>query len=532
MSISDLWATLGNNLPQVFAGVVVALYAWKRYGTPTRNRSSTTCAQFYFTCCAYVLCALTIYLALTSLLENPEATKFLTFGIQLPEETTSLSTPFVAALFLTTLLPSIPFLCGIDTALLKCFQRLGSIPIEVRRLRHELKEIGYAPTQKTEALVRSYLNAYPKVLTTRLVFGRGKTIQHDFTRILCLYCELKELDEQSGFLSDFVDEEEELKKLVELVCAQATSYFSFAQAKDVAPDALEEATVGFEKVCDAADDKICLLFARGLLSASWSGNKLRQRLSNLGFSVGDHPPFILNTVLTAGIIVFAIFVSGMFLMRAAGQFELNINRQVTLAIVIAVNYGIAATLALTLKRRCAFGKRTRERGRSVLAYLISAALTGMLAMSVGVLHTAFWEGSIAGGLQRYFTVAYPWICPPIIVALLLAFLCDNFALEKSEPRWLRWTEGAIAGVMVAATTLGASIWFRDLLANAPNPTTGVSTIASPAVYTAILISIGIAIGLTLGSLVPYAYRKARRLEDSPSPPQPAPPMLQAVAVNG
>ena len=86
--------------------------------------------------------------------------------------------------------------------------------------------------------------------------------------------------------------------------------------------------------------------------------------------------------------------------------------------------------------------------------------------------------------------------------------------------------------MVTATTLGASIWFRDLLANAPNPTTGVTNIASPAVYTAVLISIGIAIGLTLGSLVPYAYRKARRIEDSPSPAQPAPPMLEAVAVNG
>jgi hypothetical protein len=532
MSVSDLWVALGNNLAQVFAGIVVALYAWKRYGTPTSNRSSTTRVQFHSTCCAYVLCALTIYLALTTLLENPEAIRFLTFGIQLPEGTTNLSTPFVAALFLTTLLPSIPLLCGIDTALLKFFQRLGSIPIEVRRLRHDLKEMGYAPTQKTEALVRDYLNAYPKVLSSRLVFGRGKTIQHDFTRILCLYCELKELDEQSGFLSDFVDEEEELKKLVDLVCAQATSYFSFVQAKGVAPDALQEATVGFEKICDAADTKICLLFARGLLSASWSGGKLRQRLGNLGFSVGAHPPFILNTVLTAGIIVFAIFISGMFLMRAAGPFEMNINRQVTLAMVIAVNYGIAATLALMLKRRCAFGKRTGERGRSVLAYLISAALTGMAAMSVGLLHTAFWEGGIAAGAERYFTVAYPWICPPVVVALLLAFLCDNFALAKSEPRWLRWVEGAVTGVAVAATTLGASIWFRDLLLHAPKPTTGVANIASPAVYTAVLISIGIAIGMTLGSLVPYAYRKARRIEDSPSPAQPAPPMLQAVAVNG
>jgi hypothetical protein len=231
----DLWATLGINLPQVFAGIVVALFAWKRYGTPTSNRSSTTRVQFQSTCCAYVSCALALYLVLASLLENPEAAKFLTFGIQLPEGAANLSTPFVAALFLTTLLPSIPFLCGIDTALLKFFQRLGSIPIEIRRLRHDLKEMGYAPTQKTEVLVRSYLNAYPKILTNRLMFGRGNTTQHDFTRILCLYCELKELDEKSGFLSDFVDEEVELKKLVELVCAQAAIIFRSPRQKTWLP---------------------------------------------------------------------------------------------------------------------------------------------------------------------------------------------------------------------------------------------------------------------------------------------------------
>jgi hypothetical protein len=252
-------------------------------------------------------------------------------------------------------------------------------------------------------------------------------------------------------------------------------------------------------------------------------------LGNLGFSVTEHSPFILNTVLTAGIIVFAIFVSGMFIMRAAGHFPLDINRQVTLAIVIAVNYGIAATLALMLKRRCTFGTRTRDGGRSVLAYLISAGLTGLAATVVGVLHTAFWEGGIVAGFDRYFTVSYPWICPAIVVALLLSFLCDNFALEKNEPYWLRWVEGAVTGVVVAATTLGASIWFRELLLHAPKPTSGVTSIASPAVYTAVLISIGIAIGLTLGSLVPFAYRKARRVEDSPSP---VPAVLQAVAVNG
>ena len=516
----------------MFAGVVVALYAWKRYGTPTGNRSSTTRVQFYSTCCAYVLCALTIYLALTSMLEHPDAISSSSFRHPGPEGS---DRPFLA--FRGGAIPD--DLAAVNPVPVRHRQRAAQVlPAIWARSRSKSGGCGTTSrrwdtrrTQRSEALVRDYLNAYPKALANRLIFGRGKTIQHDFTRILCLYCELKELDDQSGFLGDFVDEEEELKKLMELVCAQATSYFSFAHAKDVAPDALEDATLGFEKVCDAADNKICFLFARGLLSASWSGNRLRQRLGNLGFSVGEQPPFILNTVLTAGIIVFMIFASGMFLMRAVGH-EVSINRQVTLSIVIAVNYGIAATLALMLKRRCTFGKRTRERGRSVLAYLVSAALTGMAAMSVGVLHTSFWEGGIAAGLQRYFTVAYPWLCPPIVVALLLAFLCDNFALEKSEPRWLRWAEGAITGVAVAAATLGASIWFGQLIAQASKPTTGVSNIASPAVYTAILISIGIAIGLTLGTLVPFAYRKARRVEDSPSPALPAPPLLQAVVVNG
>ena len=526
--MSDLWSILNQHLPQVFAGVLVALYAWKRYGTPSSNRSSTTRAQFYFTCCAYVLCALSLFLMLSSLLAQPEAKKFVTFGVTLPDEATKLSAPFLSALFLTTLLPSIPFVSEIDSALLKFFQHLGSIPIEVRRLRRDLKQMEYKPPQRSITLARDFLAAHPKILQARLASDQGTSIQHQFTRVMCLYCELKDLDESSGFMGDFVEEAAELEKLIALVCAQAGGYFTFAQTPGVADDALQDATAAFDKACDAANDKICWLFARGLLNASWSGNRLRQRLTKLGFRlVGAHPPFVLNVVLTASLIVFAVFVFGMFLMRAMGHADLTISRQVTLAIVISVNYGIAATLAIVPKNKWAFAKRTLERGRSVLAYVISALLTGLAAMGTGVIHTSVWEGGVVAGIIRYFSVTYPWIVPPVVVAFVLAFLSDNFALAKSEPRWLRWSEGGVVGVAVAASTFGASEWFKDLLKQLHGPIAGLPPGApSPAVYAVILIAISVAIGLTLGMLVPYAYRKARRAEDVP----PAPAVLQPVAI--
>ena len=529
-SSSDLWALITQ--PQTVAGVLVALYAWKRYGTPRSNQSSTTRAQFYSTGCAYVVCALAIYFVLNSVIGQPGAKEFITFGAQLPseasDEVSKLSAPFVSALFLTTLLPSIPFLSQIDSALLRFFQHLGSIPIEVRRLKRDLQQMDYTPPKSTQTLARNYLGPYPKILTARLAFDQGISIQHQFTRVICLYCELKDLDERSGFLGDFADEAAEVEKLVALVCAQAGGYFAFMQMPGVATDAVDDATGAFEKACDAADNKICWLFARGLLNASWSGNKLRQRLGNLGFGVAKmQPPFILNAALTAGLIVFGVFVCGMFVLRAMGSTELPINRQVTLALVIAVNYGLAAMLATLPKKMWPFAKRTQERGRSVLSYVISAALTGLAAMCVGLLHTIAWEGSIEAGAARYFAVSYPWIVPPVVVALVLAFLCDNYALERNDPTWLRWAEGGVMGLAVAASTIGASIWFRDLLQSVSGPVAGVPAGApSPAAYTAIVIAISIAIGLTLGSLVPYAYRRARRAGDE----RPAAPVLQPVAV--
>src|SRR5690349_6218339 len=162
--MSDSSTIISQHLPQVFAGVLVALYAWKRYGTPGSNRSSTTRAQFYFTCCAYVLCALSLFVVLSSLLGQPDAKALVTFGAQLPDEASKLSAPFLSALFLTTLLPSIPFISEIDSALLSFFQHLGSIPIEVRRLRRDLKQIDYKPPQKSITLARNFLSAHQNIL--------------------------------------------------------------------------------------------------------------------------------------------------------------------------------------------------------------------------------------------------------------------------------------------------------------------------------------------------------------------------------
>lgn len=528
---------LSENLPQLFAGALVALYAWKRYGTPSSNRSSTTRAQFYFTCCAYVVCGLSLFILLNSLLTRPGALEFMTFGAPLPPEANELgklSISFLSALFLTTLLPSIPFLSEIDSALLKFFQHLGSIPIEVRRLKRDLKQMDYKPPQTSLNLARDFLGAHPKILAAHLAADQGTSVQHRFTRAICLYCELKDLDDNSGFLKDFVDETDELEKLIELVCAQAGAYFTFAATPGVADGALDDARAAFEKACDAADNKICCLFARGLLSASWFGNKLRQRMINLGFRlVGAHPPFILNLALTAGLIVFAVFVSGMFVMRAvAGEgSDWSITRHVTLAIVIGINYGIAATLAIAPKSKWSFARRTAEHGKSVFAYVLSAGLTGLAAMSVGLVHTIAWEETIGAGVDRYFSVAYVWILPPVVVALMLAFLSDNYALAKSEPRWLRWVEGAVMGCAVAASTFIASEWFKDLARRIEEPVPGVPADALPLpVYAAILVGISVAIGMTLGTLVPHAYRKARRAEDNPPAPAPAPVPLQPVAV--
>lgn len=133
----------------LISGGLVAIFGWSRFNTPKTNRASTTLAQFYLTGFAYVASCLVLYLLVSRLIaENPSTLSFLGFEAGGSSEVASLSAPLLSALLMTTLLPSVPILQRIDRWLLEFFQRLGSIPQEVKRLSNQILSAELALTSR------------------------------------------------------------------------------------------------------------------------------------------------------------------------------------------------------------------------------------------------------------------------------------------------------------------------------------------------------------------------------------------------
>jgi hypothetical protein len=66
-----------NLLVTVVCGIVVALYAAKRYNTPETNRLSTTRSLFWLTGAGYVTASLTLFLILSEIVLKPGVLNFL-----------------------------------------------------------------------------------------------------------------------------------------------------------------------------------------------------------------------------------------------------------------------------------------------------------------------------------------------------------------------------------------------------------------------------------------------------------------------
>jgi len=116
------------NLANIGCGLLIMVYAWDRFNTPPSNRQSTLRALYWWSCIGYIGSAVALFAGQSILLQQPGWRDFLS----LPDKQT-LSAPLLATLAMTTLLPSVPILKGIDTWLLSRFQEWGAIPAEGKR---------------------------------------------------------------------------------------------------------------------------------------------------------------------------------------------------------------------------------------------------------------------------------------------------------------------------------------------------------------------------------------------------------------
>jgi hypothetical protein len=514
---------------------MVLTYAVGRFNTPNTNRSSTTVARFWFALLSYCVGVFFLYLLLAGVVTNsPDIVKALGIGGEaVTDEISHASGPLLAALILTVLLPNFPVISRIDQGLLKFFQDMGNIPLEVRLLSTQLRkaeiEIPAAVQRDAQSYVKSKLE--PAGLgADYLCFTKCDTPQYDWTRIVAMMTVLRSWEGKrryAAMLGAFADDYKQVNDKFERLNVAAARCFPIfltgapAAKKPAAggnarlPNPIAECRRAFQHQCEDLFNDIANLLARGILKCEFTRRERDARLAEAGFveldtAVGGVDP---NKIVAAIAMVFVILVTGVLLAsRLLGESTFDIRRILTMSVMVAVIYGGAIVCALLPKSTWGFANRSKVGGRPYAGYAATSALTAVTAAAVSVaFKSIIFQDFRGAAMDLQWT--YPWLGLSAVASAVLAYLADDYRTgERAAPAWARWAEGAAAGLILTAT----SVLVHDLLA-AIALDEGYPR-DRPVPSLPMVMAVTAAIGFALGATIPHWYRASTGKKAAEAPP--------------
>ncbi len=517
-----VFAALHVDASYFVASVLVAFYAASRFNTPRTVRTQTSRFQYFGSCAIYLVSGQGLLMLVTWLLEqNPAWFGVLHFGSSesVPDKLNGLDAPLVAALMLTTLLPSFPVLRDFDRAMLRFFHKMGAIPFGAVGWVKRMDRAQFTISDRLLADARTYVTNnkdLPDALIAELRSDfSADGIRFRFTRDLVLYVALTNLHSWARFGDEFPDDVAAFEKKISGFFAQCVGCFAFMD--QLSPHQLEAVADPIEKFRALTLDtygEILLMLARILLYGSNGDAEMTRKLKNLGFSVQRPTPvkMPLNLLSLDMIGVVVLFAGSTFL--SAGQ--MPVGKAIAIGFLVAVNHSIAAATALLPKQVWSFADIRCAQERPILAYVISGmcALTITLPISYGFYLLRLHFLAVDSGPIMPFPGQCKWLLLSTVLAVALAFACDDFAKADREPPWLRWAESAGLGSLMALTGVFVMYWLQGdqaLLHPGGEP---------PPLWVPLLLSAGI--GALFGATIPKWYRTTvRSVEAIGAPAAPA-----------
>jgi hypothetical protein len=406
---------------------------------------------------------------------------------------------------MTTLLPSVPILKGIDAWLLSRFQEWGAIPAEGKRRAAAMMPSSYIVTPDDVAALREvYDGAYGETFTKHLrhqgLAGVEKA-ELRFTRVVKLYDQIQQLEAMSHygrFFAETAEEWGEIERQVDKFLQHAVEWLDRAvrlHKVDAAAytELMEDRNEVFARDCRDIFITLVGFLARAVLRSEGSERGIVARLRGIGFPTTEPmnlPEFPISsmTVLGAGIFLYLLAVTIVFSLAAGAPdrapIGLAIPSKIALARVAAVG------LTVWLMQRYAFFRRSAGEPPRYHAYLFNGLLAGVLAAMVCV---AFHFGNAA--LTRE---DIPVITLSVLLCTAVALCCDDSPDEPAHPHRLRVLEALGCGAVMASGT--GILYFLKLLPVADTMSGGMlaSWIALPT-----------AMAMMIGGFVPHIYRRAR-----------------------
>ena len=489
-----------NILANIACGLLIMVYAWGRFNTPSSNRQTTRRALYWWSCIGYIGSAVALFAGLSILLQQPGWRDFL----GLPDKQT-LSAPLLATLAMTTLLPSVPILKGIDAWLLSRFQEWGAIPAEGKRRAAAMMPSSYIVTPEDVAALREvYDGAYGETFTKHLrhqgLAGVEKA-ELRFTRVVKLYDQIQQLEAMSHygrFFAETAEEWGEIERQVDKFLQHAVEWLDRAvrlHKVDAAAytELMEDRNEVFARDCRDIFITLVGFLARAVLRSEGSERGIVARLRGIGFPTTEPmnlPEFPISsmTVLGAGIFLYLLAITIVFSFAAGAPDQapigLAIPSKIALARVAAVG------LTVWLMQRYAFFRRSAGEPPRYHAYLLNGLLAGVLAAIVCV---AFHFGNAA--LTRE---DIPVITLSVLLCTAVALCCDDSPDEPARPHRLRVLEALGCGAVMASGT--GILYFLKLL-----PVAGTMSGGMLAAW----IALPTAMAMMIGGFVPHIYRRAR-----------------------
>src|ERR1700730_4586124 len=474
------------------------VYSWDRFTTPLSNRQSTRRALYWWSCIGYMGSAVALFAFLSILLQQEGGRQFLS----IPKEQNP-PAPLLATLVLTTLLPSVPILKGVDTWLLCRFHEWGAIPAEVKRRAAAMTPHSFIVTPEDVAALREAYDGAEGDTFARHLRCQGNAgvekAELRFTRVVKLYDQLQRLaaaPSYGRFFAETAGEWSAIERQADGFLQRGVEWLDRAvrlHKVDAAAYAelMEDRNEVFARECREVFITLVGFLARAVLRSERNERAIVVRLRAIGFPAMEPmnlPEFPISslTVLGAGIFLYLLAVTIVFAAGAPDQapIGLAIPSKIALAGVAAVG------LTVWLMQRYAFFRRSAGEPPRYHAYLLNGVIAGGLSAVV-----CFVFCSSPPALTRE---DIPVITLSVLLCTAVALCCDDSPEEPARPHRLRVLEALGCGAVMAGGT--ALLYFLKLLPVADTMSGGML---------AAWIALPTAMAMMIGGFVAHIYRRAR-----------------------
>jgi hypothetical protein len=549
----------------IFGGVLVLIYAVKRFNTPPSNRLSTTTERYYFSLLLYLLALWLLFLLVGGTLANsPELVKIF-FGVDINETAEKLSGPLYSALLMTTLLPNTR-LSKFDQWLREASWDIGNIPIAARRLGSQLRRSRLSVPVVFQDAVKERLAGFDE---DDIVFEPNGSEQHKWTRITALTVIIKDWKEQDipkrdcqfspkqNWTEDQIEEWQNYDKIpLKLVedyskiqkdfnwlRPKAHAYFTMVREYGADNAAVQEYASGIMEMVHDLHRAATHFIARGVLRLGDTDTDRVERLEHLGFvnvSSIQKPGLSADQIVGVGLGTFLIlmsclvgakYISSLVKIPQIHDGINTIGRITFTASMVGVIYGFAVAAAIYPKTLWRSFDRRRRHSRPLLAYLASGFFAVILAGMVALTFRFLYCGDFVEAVRSFYWDK-PWYVLCFVTGFTISCLADNWVTEDSRinhklrrllRRLLPWLESlSFAGILVLVVGAVVHPWLEQIGNPSSNPQ-WVGANGPPDWFhvpprPVLLVTCGL-IGALLGH-VPYWYRKSLRkgAEDAENKP--------------